>query len=279
MGAGFSAVFDLLEGKLCSYELGSRELVKTGPDLNFWRAPTDNDFGNWMQMRCKDWKTAGKNSTVTNYEVNEISSSETMLTFYFDLKDVESTARTEYLINGNGDIKVKSDFMPGSRKLSELPRFGMNMNLNDSFDNVSWYGRGPQENYWDRKSAALVGNYKASVADLYFPYIRPQENGYRTDIRWVSFVDSSGTGLKFTADSLICFSAHHNFIEDFDPGDTKTGRHTIDIKKRNLININIDYGQTGVGGDDSWGARAYKHYTLFPQKYTYEFTMSPIKGN
>jgi beta-galactosidase len=277
-GKEFKVGFNKDTGILSSLLFKGKEIVKSGLEINFWRAPIDNDFGNGMQVRCKDWKSASKNRKVTFIEVQQISPQEVRVTIAFDLKDVESSCVTTYDVKGNGNIVIKNDFEPGPQSLPALPRFGMNMSLFNQYDIVTWYGRGPHENYSDRKSSALVGNYMAKVEDLYFPYIRPQENGYRTDVRWVSFVDASGFGLKFTGDPLICFSAHHNLIEDFDPGLKKAWRHTIDIKKRDLININIDYGQTGVGGDNSWGAKPYPKYTLFPQKYSYKFVISPV-GN
>jgi len=277
-GKEFEVEFDLTRGNLSKYLYQGTELIKTGPEINFWRAPTDNDFGNGMQIRCKIWKDAVNNIKITSSEIDKLSSGQVSVIFDYEFPEIESTLRTIYTVNGNGDIQVQNEFEPGKKELPALPRFGMNMSLFEQYEKVSWYGRGPHENYWDRKTSALVGKYFAQVSDLDFPYIRPQENGYRTDVRWVSFVNSKGVGLKFTGEPLICFSAHHNTIEDFDPGINKLGKHTIDIKKRNLINLNIDYKQTGVAGDNSWGARPYQKYTLFPQPYSYSFKISLVKG-
>ena len=153
------------------------------------------------------------------------------------------------------------------------------MILPNEFDQVKWYGRGPQENYRDRKQSAFVGLYEASVSDLYFPYSRPQENGYRTENRWVELTNDSGNGLKFVGLPLISFSAHHNYISDFDPGEKKQQRHTNDIKPRDLVSLNIDYGQTGVGGDNSWGARPYEKYQLKPGDYNYSFLIEPVTAD
>ena len=152
----------------------------------------------------------------------------------------------------------------------------MNFILPKEYDHVKWYGRGPHENYQDRKESAFIGIYEASVSDLYFPYIRPQENGYRTENRWVELTNASGKGLKFTGLPLVSFSAHHNYISDFDPGMRKQQRHTIDIKPRDFISLNIDYKQTGVGGDNSWGAKPHEKYQLKPQNYRYSFWIQPI---
>ncbi len=155
----------------------------------------------------------------------------------------------------------------------------MNMILPDEFDQVKWYGRGPQENYRDRKQSAFVGVYEASVSDLYFPYSRPQENGYRTENRWVELTNDNGNGIKFVGMPLISFSAHHNYISDFDPGEKKQQRHTNDIKPRDLVSLNIDYGQTGVGGDNSWGARTHEKYQLKPGDYNYSFLIKPVTAD
>ncbi|MDO9594954.1 MAG: beta-galactosidase, partial [Lutibacter sp.] len=126
--------------------------------------------------------------------------------------------------------------------------------------------------------AALVGIYKASVSDLYFPYARPQENGYKTDVRWITFTNSAGKGIKIEGSQLLSFSAHHQYNDDFDAGEAKRQRHTTDIVKRNFVNLNIDYGQTGVGGDNSWDqkALAHKKYRILPENFSYSYKIIPL---
>ena len=163
------------------------------------------------------------------------------------------------------------------KKLPNLPRFGTNFIIKNKFNQVNWYGRGPLENYQDRKTSQFVGNYKASVSDLYYPYIRPQENGYRTDIRWVTFTDSKGVGIKISGPKLISFSAHHQYNSDFDAGQTKQQRHTTDIVKRDFVNVNIDNEQMGVGGDTSWWTRPLERYQIKAQNQSYSYSIIPIK--
>ena len=162
---------------------------------------------------------------------------------------------------------------------------GMQMQLPEEFTNLKWFGRGPHENYADRKTSAYVDVYESTVADQYVPYIRPQENGYKTDTRWLTLTDDSGNGILFTGDPLICFAALNNIHDDFEsPGklsqyrkDAKSANtHTIDVKPRDLVNLNIDLGQMGVGGDDSWGAMIHPQYRLLARKYEYSFRMRPI---
>ena len=158
-----------------------------------------------------------------------------------------------------------------------LPRFGNNFIIKNEYQNVSWYGRGPHENYQDRKTAALIGSYSAKVADLYFPYIRPQENGTRTDTRILSFSNDSGEGMEIIAQDTFDFSAHHQLNADFDAGRTRRQRHTSDIFKRDLVNVNIDYKQMGVGGCDSWGALPLKKYRIPAENLIHSFIIKPLR--
>ncbi len=159
------------------------------------------------------------------------------------------------------------------------------MQLPKEFSNLRWFGRGPHENYSDRKTSALVGLYESTVADQYVPYIRPQENGYKTDTRWLTLTNDDGSGLLITGDPLICFSALSNIHDDFEsPGklsqyrkDAKSANtHTIDVIPRDLVNLNVDLAQMGVGGDDSWGSPIHPGYRLLERGYEYSFRLHPI---
>ena len=153
----------------------------------------------------------------------------------------------------------------------------MYITLPKAFDNMSWFGRGPFENYWDRNTAAFVGLYSGKVADQFVPYVRVQENGNKTDVRWMSFVDNQGNGLKFVGvSSLLSMSAQHYTIDDMDPGIEKKGIHPADLDARDQVNVNIDLLQMGVGGDTSWGALTYDRYRLAPVKYAYSFRICPL---
>jgi beta-galactosidase len=154
----------------------------------------------------------------------------------------------------------------------------MRMFLKGEFDKIQWFGRGPHESYWDRKSGARVGLWTGTVWDQYHPYIRPQENGNRTDVRWLSLTNAEGHGLLVVGDPTLDFSAHHFLPEDFDPGPQKRQRHTIDLERRDLVTLNLDYRQMGVGGDTSWGARPHPQYTLPAREYDYRFRLRPYSG-
>jgi beta-galactosidase len=201
--------------------------------------------------------------------------------------------QSDFEIHAGGDLRVTNRFTktPG---MPELPRIGMNLVLQPRFDDVEWFGRGPFENYADRKLAAEIGLYRNQVADHYVPYIRPQENGYKTDVRWFALSDNVSSGLLVQADELVSFSVHNNLQEDFIPpvkiaitsedGDgarenrERVNVHINDVKPRELVSVNIDLGQMGVGGDDSWGKKTLRSYSLADTEYEYAFWLRFYDG-
>ena len=252
-------------------------MIKEGLQVNFWRAPTDNDFGYNMQNRFKVWKDAGKNRVVTSDSLVKISDSEIKVVFNFNLPDVESSYRSEYVVNGKGEVVVNNAFTPGTKEIPELPRVGMFLGLPSDFDNLKYFGRGPFENYQDRNTAAFVGLYTNKVADEFVPYVRPQENGNKTDVRWLTLTNGAGKGLKFTGMPYLSVSALPYAIEDLDPGLKKLNIHPADLEKRDKVYVNLDLIQMGVGGDNSWGAMPYERYRIFPKKYSYSFKITPVE--
>ena len=199
---------------------------------------------------------------------------------------------TNYSVKGDGTVIVLQAIEPGDGKLPNLPRFGMELELPDLFDNMTWFGRGPYESYWDRKSGAKVDLYNGKVANQYHSYLRPQETGNKTDVRWAAFTDNEGLGIMVLGDTLS-INASHFRITDFDNGNAelsaisatsnirtkKQHRHTIDMVPRKLINIHIDYKQMGVGGEDSWGSQPLPQHQLPAKTYSYSFIMVPIPIN
>ena len=486
----FRVTFDRQLGKITSYKYNDEELLKSGPKTNFWRAPTDNDFGNGMPHRCKVWKDASYSKDVEKFAVKQIDNGEVQVIVKRKYPDAKAMTETTYRVFGNGDIEVTEHLIPEKAKprsgnylvdsppgkgkvmrftkdepvfveipspgdknldaftlqvkitpesftskngiwinklwapgklhlefrngtlcyfqdesdyqyfdygfetgktydltlvfdskaktlklyidgelvetkefgsvgpvsiegvsyiggydpqnrffwgtmddfkiwsraltdkeiksgkagtkdllvyysfdkqqgktipdmtgkfngkliekepdIPELPRFGMVMQIPGQYSELSWFGRGPGENYWDRKSGSFFGLYESTPAEQYFPYIRPQETGYKTDVSWLALTNDDGKGLMITADSLIGFSALNFTIEDLDPGMKKAQRHTDDLKPRDFITLTVDYAQTGVAGDNSWGARAYPQYTLYYGEYKYTYTIRPLRGN
>jgi beta-galactosidase len=288
-GVDMKIVFDLVSGRLESFTYKDRELIKKGPEPDFWRPPTDNDYGYDMDQLLGVWKKAGERTIVTKANISQPELGKVVVTFNYDIPDKDGKKiagyASSYTIYGSGDVIVKNQFNKLSEKIPEIPRMGMQMQLPVEFTNLTWLGRGPHENYTDRKTSAEVGLYESTVADQYTPYIRPQENGYKTDTRWLTLTDDDGNGIMVSGDPLICFEALNNIHDDFEsPGklsqyrkDAKTANtHTIDVKPRDLVNLNVDLGQMGVGGDNSWGALIHPQYRLLGTKYEYSFRIRPV---
>jgi beta-galactosidase len=292
-GKDFSVGFDKKAGVLSSIKNKGKEMLLSGPIPDFWRAPTDNDFGNELYLRCRVWRKAGERRMVTDASVKD-GKNKKEIVFKFDIPDEKGNViakyKTVYTVYGSGDIIVDNHFNMVEKNLPEIVRMGMNLVMPREFDQMTWLGRGPQESYQDRKTGAFVGLYNGSVADQYWAYLRPQENGNKTDVRWVAITDNAGNGLLFVGMPLLEASAHHNIMEDFESlertdgrqqdGATVVNRHTCDVKPRNLTSVNIDYMQIGVGGDDSWGAYTHPEYRLTDNKYSYSFRIKPVsKGD
>ena len=163
------------------------------------------------------------------------------------------------------------------RDLPELPRFGMRMQLPGMFDSLQYYGRGPFENYSDRNRASFVGLYTDNVKNQFTAnYIRPQENGYKTDVRWLSLTSNKGNGIMIRGVQPICFSAINHSTESLDPGMTKKQQHPSDLRPDDNVYLQIDLKQRGVGGDNSWGALPHDQYRLLDKKYSYSYIISLI---
>ena len=292
-GGNTTATFDNETGLLVSLKSAGKELLLAPLTPNFWRAPTDNDFGNYMPDWGGVWEQAGRNRTLESRNVIETESNRVMIkvryAFASDNGDTLAHWTATYTVSADGSIHVQNDFVRNP-DLPVMPRVGMNVELVHSLDNVEWFGRGPHENYSDRKESANVGRYTNKVADHYVPYMRPQENGYKTDVRWVSLSDAS-TSLLVTADELLSFGVSHNRLTDFVPpvkiaitsedgecarkNDERVNVHVNDVVPRELISFDIDLGQMGVGGDDSWGKRTLQEYSLNEASYSYGFTLAP----
>jgi len=284
-GNNFKVSFDKAKGIIDTYSFNNIKLIQQGPQPNFWRAPTDNDFGNNMQERCAVWKYAGVNREVKSVTLlngndltKNIGSNKVIIKIESLLKGAGSKYITIYTIYGNGDILIDNSFTPGKKDLPELPRFGMNMVMPKEFSNVQFYGRGPQENYCDRKTAAFVDLYKLTVDEMYTNYVSPQENGTRTDLRWIALSNSNGTGLLAIGEPLLSASALYYTDLDLTQKDRGT-MHPTDLVNENFISVNLDLIQMGVGGDNSWGAKTHPQYMIFPECYSYKFLLRPFDKN
>jgi beta-galactosidase len=210
--------------------------------------------------------------------IRQIENGSLEFTALYDIPTVTGTWEAKYFVFGDGRIEVKNMFFTANKRLPEIPRIGMRMRINPGYGNLTYFGRGPWENYIDRNTSALVSKYSGKVSDQYSLYVRPQENNYRTDVRWFSLTDDTGKGLMVTGRPTFCTSALNSAMEDFDDGEKKHQRHITDVPGRDFIEWCIDYKQMGVGGDDSWGAKPLDKYMLYPGEYRYEFVISSVKA-
>jgi beta-galactosidase len=276
-GLNFHLKYDKKAAVISSFKYKEKELIQSGPQPNFWRAPTDNDLGYGMPDLLSVWKDAGKNKKVDQIKIKEEGNQCLVISISTHLESIQSKYYTKYRIFGNGIIEVFCALEPSRVRLPELPRFGTTLILSGRYKYVSWFGRGPQESYRDRKTGAAIGLYSGTVWEQYHPYVRIQETGNKSDVFWIAVYDEEGNGLMVVGDGVLSTSAHQFLNEDlrYIP---KTNRHGNLLEPRDLVTLNIDYKQMGVGGDTSWGWRAQPHprYSLPPQNYTYRFYLRPF---
>ncbi len=272
-----SGSFNTKQAKFVDYRLNNNVVVSQFPEPYFWRAPTDNDFGNHMPQKLGFWKNAHNLLQLDTVKVHEQNTEGVVIEclYRMDVADIPYTIT--YQILNNGALKITAAINFQNKKMPEVPRFGMRLTLPKSDGNIDFYGRGPWENYSDRNTASFVGVYKQKATDQFVNnYIRPQENGYKTGIRWVQFYDNQNQGIKITGLQPVCFSALPYTAEDLDPGDTKKQQHPSDLNEQNFISVHIDLNQRGVGGDNSWGAYPHAPYLLTNNSYTYSYIIEPV---
>lgn len=279
-GEDFSLVFNHNIGSLVSFRYQETELLLQGPVLNLWRPSTDNDLGNGLPERCAVWKKLFAESVLDTMQLTQQDSSGIAVEYSFSHKRSGTRFTMLYHIDRTGRIKLKTALKEIAPSLPELPRFGIQLILPAGFDSVSWFGRGPHESYWDRKTSAAIDLYSGTVWEQYHPYVRPQENGNKTDVRWMAVWNSSGIGLMAKSTTGISTSVQKFYQSDLEhAGKDQPARHTNDIKPRDLTTWNIDYKQMGVGGDNSWGARTHEKYLLQDNSYAFEFLLIPFDKN
>ena len=270
-GKGFSIQINRQSGALESYRFRGKELLTSAVIPNFWRAPTDNDRGNNMPKRLEIWKTAPQNQRVERVTIIEFQATKIRIEVQSKMTSLDAEYLTQYTIYGNGDIVIDNQFTPGDKELPELPRFGMQFSIPREYDQMSWYGRGPHESYWDRKTSASVDVYTGSITEQFHDYLRPQENGNKTDVRWAAFHNKKGEGLLAVGLPQLSMSAWPQTMWDIEQAD-----HPHELPNRETITVNLDHRQMGVGGDNSWGAPIHEEYTLPVGKYSYSFRLSPL---
>ena len=277
-GETFQIDFTRKSGFISLYRVNGDDLIETSSEIrpNFWRAPTDNDFGANTQKKYRVWfeptyKLKSLKSVAKNGMVEVIAT--------YTIVETNASLTMSYLINNVGEIKLTQSMIADkSKEVSNMYRFGVKMQMPQSYNSIEYYGRGPIENYADRKSSAHIGHYQQLVEDQYYPYIRPQESGAKSDVRWWRVLNISGSGLEFVSDAPFSASALDYTIESLDDGLEKNQRHSQQVAKSNSTNVSIDKVQMGLGCVNSWGVLPRDEYLVLYDDYTFNMIIKPVKN-
>lgn len=268
-GKDFVFGVDKKTGLLNSIQSEGREIMHSPLTPNFWRPPTDNDIGSKMPDREGLWKNALKDITLDQLQIAENLKNKVSIQAKFNLPEIRSSLQIQYEIFGNGELKVDYSFNPGTG-LPDIPRVGLQMQIDQQYDDFEWFGRGPQESYSDRKESTFFGLHKASVKKDYFHYIRPQESNNKTDVYYAGLFNAAGSGIALSSETGLSLSAWPYSMEDIEQAS-----HTYKLPDRPFITLNIDKLQMGVGGDNSWSidARPHKPFRIKPEVHQYRFRL------
>jgi len=278
-GDGFGITFNKTTGTMASFTAGGAELLAEGPRPNFWRAPTDNDRGGGPSSFASLWRDAGLDRLVCEVQAvdaamlnSNVARVAVRSRLAADGKAAGIDCETVYNIYGSGDVVVDNK-VQADATLPWLPRVGMRMALAGGCENVTWYGRGPHECYWDRKTGAHVGRYESTVRELHTPYIFPSENGTRADVRWAALTDGDGRGLLVVGMPLVYVNAQRHTIEDLE-----NATHTNELERRDEITLCVDHLHMGIGGDDGWSRSTRPEYLIEPGRFQYSVRLRALIG-
>jgi beta-galactosidase len=282
-GAHFSLRFDKQNGVLQQYVYKGVTLLDRGPVPDFWRAPTNNDRGGWKAVRegaerdhaldIQVWQEAGPRWDVKDVSVEPIDSASARVTVHAALPVVDAAYTMTYTIYGTGDVVVECAYQPGSAKLAMMPRFGSELVVAPGLENLTWYGRGPKETLIDR-AFERVGVYNGTVDDQWVDYMRPQENGSKVDVRWVTLTNPQGIGLMAVGDPTLSVSARH-YTKD----DMENAGYTFQMKRHPETYLNLDWKMMGAGGIDSWSRNAYPmppYRIAGSEAHSFRYRLTPV---
>ncbi|WP_246112683.1 glycoside hydrolase family 2 TIM barrel-domain containing protein [Allorhodopirellula solitaria] len=265
------ATFDTHHGTLTSLKVGGEERLQTELALNFWKIPNDNQYGNKYVNRLGAWQDAAEQFAVTKFDV-EAKKDRVEVSVLGDLSVGGSQCELTYTVYAAGVIHVQASYRPGDGKIPSLPRFGLKFAVDREFDQVRWYGRGPQETYWDRKTGGEIAVYESTPEKMFYRYLRPQDTANRSDVRWMQVTDDAGNGLAITADEPLSMS-----VWPYTMSDVESAAHPFELQSSDFNSVFVDLKLHGVGGDTSWGARTHSEYTLpGDQPYSLAFTIAPV---
>ena len=275
-GEGFEVTISKQDGSLSGFNWKGKNLIFGSLQPNYWRAPIDNDVAGFRGELDK-WKDAATGRMINNVSVTQPEQNVVVVTVKGSLPVGETTWKAIYTIYGDATVKVSQRLTPVGDVPYDIPKVGAEMQIANEYDKMSWYGRGPWENYLDRQTGANVGLYSGLVNDLLLDYVRPQENGNRCDVRWIAFTNENGEGLLAVADPVLSVSAWPYTLEDL-----KKAKHISDLPRRDFITVNLDYKQMGVGGINTWSrvARPLPEFCLpSSESYNYDFYLMPYSAD
>lgn len=275
---GATFAFRKADGMLIDWTVAGKSLLEQGFVPNLWRAPTDNDSGGrWLLKTSSVWKKAVAERRLAQFSATVTDGAAQVETVYRLGDDIADYALI-YRIFGDGTLEVTARLAPLKPDLPIIPRVGMNLRLKGQYAALEWFGRGPHENYWDRKDGAAIDRYRSTVAEQYHDYSRPQETGNKTDVRWLALRNAKGAGVVVSGDELLNFSALPVLQSDLDHdrGRDAPNRHGGDVVFRDLVSINLDHLQMGVGGINSWGALPLPQYRIPAKDYEWRLRLSPL---
>jgi beta-galactosidase len=269
-----SFTLDRKNGSLVSWKVDQQELLKGKLEPYFWKTPNDNQKHSGYVNELGKWKNAAENLVVKKVEWSKQDNQATVK-FEMNLPTIGANYTLNYLLNGEGKLKVEATYTPLSDTIPLMPKFGMRVRVPESFHTIDWYGRGPYENYPDRKTGSLIGLYHSQLANFITPYPAPQDNANRCDVRWFTLSTQSNRIIKLTGLQPLCFRAWPYTEEDLE-----ASKHNYELPIRDFINLNIDLNIHGVGGDDTWGAKTMEKYTNPGNRpYQYGFILEYTGGN
>ena len=302
--AGVVYTFNKNTGWIDYIDVDGKQVTQNGSQLksDFWRAPTDNDYGANLHTRMQAWRNPNLRRTAFECKVEGGLGK---VNVKYEIEQLYASLEIEYVLTRTGELHVTQKMITrpeeaaqamtqanaqsgqqrqgqrggqrGQRGMPDLFKFGMTMNMAKEFDQVEFYGRGPVENYSDRNSSQFLGVYKSSVADQYYPYIRPQENGNKTDVRWWRVLNAEGKGLEFYSDAPLSMSSLNYTTADLDEGPQKHNVHAGDLTSRPYTVVHIDKAQYGLACVNSWGATPLEQYKLHYGDYSYSFVIAPVR--
>lgn len=278
VGNSFKVGFDKESGELSSLVYGDQEMLLEGLRPNFHRPYTDNDVANRLNLRSATWTAATEQMRLETLSAEAVEEN-VVVSVLYDLGEQKSQIALTYTVRPNGVVDVDYDLTVGRGDLPEIPKIGMYMVMKGDYENMTWFGRGPHESYWDRKTSALVDLYEATVWEQYVSYTRPQENGNKADTRWFALQNSSGKGLLFQGKQLLNANVWNYPMSDIAYVEQSVERrHGGSVQKQDLVWVNIDYLQMGIAGDNTWGAQTHPEYTITPENHSYGFRIVPLKS-